>query len=311
MPRRPLLGIGLLIGLLACRGAVDGSPRVPTAEEVSPPVVAANASRGSEADHDVPASSPNPADLAPGAVTSAPALASSSSWPRTPPVPVKTDWCIDKVSTLDEGACYVLPDAPTATLLIYLHGIVPPTAESQQKTHVQTVVANAVRRAGVVALIPRGKQGLAPRGREGWWGWPTSEPSYAQYAATFIASFAEERRKLEAVTGVTFSRVYIAGSSSGAYFATRLALHGDIAADGFGAMSGGIGWESSELETLPPRPFYIGYGRYDKGVRGSARALGDILRRAGWPVRVAEHPVDHGAQEVYLDEAFSFWAEHP
>ena len=33
-----------------------------------------------------------------------------------------------------------------------------------------------------------------------------------------------------------------------------------------------------------------------------------VLEAAHWPVRVAEHPVGHGAREVYLDEAFAFWA---
>jgi hypothetical protein len=45
-------------------------------------------------------------------------------------------------------------------------------------------------------------------------------------------------------------------------------------------------------------------------VGGSARALAGLLRGAGWPVRVAEHPLGHGAKEVYLDEALAFWREH-
>ena len=61
--------------------------------------------------------------------------------------------------------------------------------------------------------------------------------------------------------------------------------------------------------TLLSVPFYIGFGSHDS-VGRSARALADVLRGAGWPVRLAEHPVGHGAKEIYLDEAFAFWREH-
>jgi predicted esterase len=89
-----------------------------------------------------------------------------------------------------------------------------------------------------------------------------------------------------------------------------LALHGGIDVDGFGAMSGGTGSETMELARLEPKPFYIGYGKYDGHVRRAIPTLVDVLSRAHWPLRVAEHPVDHGAREVYLAEAFAFWREH-
>jgi predicted esterase len=210
------------------------------------------------------------------------------------------------VDTLDEETCYVLPEKPTRTLLVYLHGIVPPTKDSIQKTNFETVVANASRRAGAAALIPRGDQGLAPKQNPGWWGWPTTGPSYERLAPKLLDRIRAKRAKLEDVAGVAFDRVYVAGSSSGAYFAAAIALSGGLPADGYGAMSGGAGWRTPELEKLPPKPFYVGFGKHDT-VAGGARALADLLKRAGWPVRVAEHPVGHGAKEIYLDEAFEFW----
>jgi predicted esterase len=191
---------------------------------------------------------------------------------------------------------------------VYFHGIVPPTVESPQKTNYQTVVANAARRAGVAALLPRGRQELASTGQERWWGWPTTEASYREHAAALVDSISLKRKKLEDMAGVSFSRTYVAGSSSGAYFVASLALHGGIEADGFAVLSGGGGRETLELARLLPKPFYIGYGAYDS-VKQSARALGKLLHRAGWPVRVAEHPVGHGAREIYLDEAFGFFRD--
>jgi predicted esterase len=120
---------------------------------------------------------------------------------------------------------------------------------------------------------------------------------------------SEKRQKLERLAGTSFERVYLAGSSSGAYFVAASALHGTFPADGFAALSGGSGSVTPELARLSPQPFYIGYGTGDS-VGPGARALSELLRRAGWPVKIAAHPVGHGAKEVYLDEAFAFWREH-
>jgi predicted esterase len=209
------------------------------------------------------------------------------------------------VTALDDDTCYVLPDAPPRELLLYLHGIVPPQATSTQKTNVQTVVANASRRAGVAALLPRGRRGLAPKGHDGWWGWPTTAAAYATLADELVAGFVEKRRKLEALTGRPFERLYVAGSSSGAYFVTALALNRAIAADGFGAMSGGAFRETTS-RSAPVVPFYVGYGTRDT-VAESASRLAKRLREEGWPVELAAHPLPHGAAEVYLDEAIAFW----
>lgn len=234
--------------------------------------------------------------------------------PTTPPWPparpaVSSDFCIETVAALDENSCYVLPDAPTDELLLYLHGIVPPSKTSRQKTNFENVVRSASRRAGVAALMPRGRVGLAPKGHDGWWGWPTTADGYARWTAELVAEFAEKRAKLETLTGRPFTRLYVAGSSSGAYFATALALRGDLVADGFAAISGGAVRPGADFRGRPPKPFYIGYGTADT-VGEAAKALAASLRAAGFPVKVAAHPLPHGAAEVYLDEAFAHFRAH-
>lgn len=256
------------------------------------------------------ATAPPPSSIASAQASGASAevtpSATSTSWPRAKPPSIETDWCIDAVTALDRETCIVVPDEPTTTLLVYFHGIVPPTPESRQKTNYQTVVAKAARRAHAVALLPRGRQELAPPGNPGWWAWPTTEAAYRAHTKELIDSVSRKREALEALLGVAFSRIYAAGSSSGAYFVAALALHGGMRADGFAAISGGAGRATPELPRLDPKPFYIGFGRYDS-VGNSVRALAELLRQAGWPVRVAEHPLGHGASEVYLDEAFEFF----
>lgn len=244
----------------------------------------------------------------PPALRSAVAAPPAPSWPP-PPSGAVSDFCIETVAALDESSCYALPDAPTDELLLYLHGIVPPAKTSRQKTNFERVVSAAAQRAGVAALMPRGRQGLAPKGHEGWWGWPTSADAYARWSDELAAEFAEKRAKLEALSGRRFGRLYVAGSSSGAYFVVALALRGAIAADGFAAISGGALPPGADFRSRATKPFYIGYGTADT-VGPGANALAARLRAAGFPVKVAAHPLPHGAAEVYLDEAFAHFRAH-
>jgi predicted esterase len=301
MPARLIAILSLLFAASSCRnGAKSSAPPAPL-----PAQPAIEASRSA---------SPIAISSTTGVIETADAGRNASPnteparWPLHEAPGVRTDWCIEGVDALDEETCYVLPKEPTTTLLVYLHGIVPPEKTSQQKTNFETAVKNAARRAGVAALMPRGKQGLTSRAHGRWWGWPTGGTSYRHHGAELVKRITEKQQRLETLAGVVFTQRYIAGSSAGAYFVAALALHGGIAADGFGAMSGGAGGKTDELANLPPKPFYIGYGTQDS-VGASARALADVLRGAGWPVRIAAHPVGHGAKEVYIDEALKFFRD--
>jgi predicted esterase len=265
-------------------------------------------------------SAPAPAPASASASAPAPAPAPASASASAPaPAPVATDWCIDGLSALDEDVCYVLPPMPAdrpRRLLVYLHGIVPPRADSPQKHTVETAVLHACQRAGVAALIPRGRRGIGPAQARDWWAWPTTSGAVAQLAPAIVARWRTAKDRLETIAGARFERTYLAGSSNGAYFVAALAVRGEVpseafAVDGFGAMSGGgVGAGAAErLARVSPRPFYVGFGTYDDETKTNARALVSTLQAARWPVRSAEHPLGHGANEVYLDEAFAFWDE--
>jgi predicted esterase len=216
---------------------------------------------------------------------------------------------------LAEDVCYVLPapgHEPPKALLIYLHGIVPPAGDSPQKRTVESAVLAASTRAGVAAIVPRGRRGIGPGAERDWWAWPTTQEAHTRLTPSIVARWAEAKRALEDLAGVRFERTYLAGSSNGAYYVTALALHGDMVSsgfpiDGFGAISGG-GATSPPAAGAAPRPFYVGCGTYDAESSARGRSLVALLRAAGWPVRLAEHPFGHGAHEVYLDEAFAFWS---
>jgi predicted esterase len=217
------------------------------------------------------------------------------------------------MTPLDDDCCFVAP--PNATkLLVYLHGIVPPTKDSVQKQTVQGAVSKSAMRAGIAALVPRGRRGIGPDGARDWYAWPTSPSAHAQLVKEIVSRFGVLEKKLEALLGRKFARTYLAGSSNGAYFLSALALRNDcdelgFPVDGYGAMSGGApgGRGAAALAGHPARPVYVGFGTYDSETRSGARALAAVFESAHWPVRIAEHPFGHGAREVYLDEAFAFW----
>jgi predicted esterase len=287
----------LFLGTFACRG----EPVTPAIDRVKVHAAASSAAASSAAAQPVSPSAQAEPETAP----------ERAHAPEPPPWPpagtgATSDFCIDGVGVLDESCCYALPDAPTQELLIYLHGTVPPTLTSPQKTNFQTVVSRASRRAGIAALMPRGRQGLAPKGQTAWWGWPTSGEQYRALARQLIAEFADKRQKLEALTSHPFTRLYLAGSSSGAYFVVALALRGDLPAHGFAAISGGAVRPGHDFTGLTPAPFYVGYGTFDT-VSTASRSLAAQLRGAGWPVLLSAHPLPHGTAEIYLDEAFAFF----
>ena len=216
--------------------------------------------------------------------------------------------------SLDEDVCYVLPEGHATNLLVYLHGIVPPTKDSVQKQTVQGAVLAAARRAGAAAIVPRGRRGIGPEGARDWWAWPTAPAAHAQLVKEIVARWVELKKKLETVAGAPFAKTFLAGSSNGAYFIAALALRGDcddlgFPIDGYGILSGGApgGRGADALKGRAPRPVYVGYGTYDAATKNGAKAIAAVFEAAHWPVKLAEHPFGHGAREVYLDEAFALW----
>jgi hypothetical protein len=226
---------------VACRGPQHVPP--PPVAEAGGAAEVASADAG-EAVEVASAEAGRGAELA-SAEVDASAGVSSSAEPPLPPV--VTDWCIEGMRALDEDVCYVLPPTTAARprrLLVYLHGIVPPTAKSVQKETVEGAVLRAALRAGAAAIVPRGRRGIGPEGARDWWAWPTAPAAHEQLVRELVARWGRAKQKLEGLAGAPFERTYLAGSSNGAYFLSALALRGDcdelgFPIDGYGAMSGG------------------------------------------------------------------------
>lgn len=246
----------------------------------------------------------------PGDPTPDAATADAAPAVNAKPLPkVTTDWCTAGLVGLDEETCYVPPrsgDARPRRLLVYLHGIIPAKhVGAVQKENVMSAVKNAAERAGAAAIVPRGMQGVGPTGSKDWWAWPTSPDAHAKHAPALVKRIEAAKAKLEDALGAPFAKTYLAGSSNGAYFAVNLALRDEIAIDGLGAMSGGA--PRTAVARTKPIAVYVGFGSSDEPSKNGGLALAKVTEAAGWKTKVAEHPFPHGAREIYIDEAFSFW----
>lgn len=295
--------------LAGCESSAPPTSPLRAADDASVATAPGPAASASSATPSVHGASTEPTPRTAGSGDEQPnaAVRALEAWPVLEAPEAAHSFCPERLRALAEDACFALPPKPTTTLLIYLHGIVPPTRVSVQKTNLAEVVANASERAGVVALLPRGEQGFSPPTYPRWWGWPTGKLGYESHATPLIDRLRKRREALEQLLGVRFERAYLAGSSSGAYFVASVLLHGSMPeVDGYGVLSGGSGYSTPMLATLPKRPVYFGFGQYDS-VAPPVRALAARLEAEGWPVKLAAHPEGHGAREVYLDEAFAFW----
>lgn len=221
---------------------------------------------------------------------------------------VRTEWCPEPWHGLDENTCWLAPERPPSSLLVYLSGIVPPGPPGPLQANMQHVVARAALRADAAVLLPRGRTGLGPAATRRWWSWPTAKADVDRLAPELVQSWLAARARLETSLG-PFPRTFLAGSSSGAYFLTALAVRGALEVDGLAATAGGGTTAAALAGAERKPPFYLGFGKSDPAA-SQLRAFGKVLQGSGWPARVREHPGGHGAREVYLDEAFAFWHEH-
>ncbi len=315
-------------------GILAGSGRATLRDSMSlrcrrlllPPLLVAGCTSGgtdARSSRDIAATQPVPdaappvvaVETLPDGVDSSSVAAPVQAVPSAPPnaVPsgaaVETSWCKEGFADLDDGSCYLVPErvGEPRSLLIYLHGVIAPQGDTQRI--VQGIVASHARSRGYVAYMPRGRRGIGPGPTKDWWSWPTTAEHHRRHAAAMVQRWNEAKSSLERLTGAPFARTWLAGSSNGAFFATVLALNGEFEADGFGAMSGGsrAGRSVARIRAQRRAPFYVGYGTYDD-LKPHPISLGELLREAGWPHRVAVHPTGHGAREVYLEEAVDFWS---
>ena len=240
------------------------------------------------------------------------AEAAKSPPTRTTPAPAHAGvhaWCAPETEALPDSVCAfdgsaAAPGGRTGsdrrTLVIFLHGLVPRDAGWQWTQ--QRAVLREARQFKFTAIMPRAP-GVGPRAAAGY-AWPGSTAAQP-VEQELIDQWSRARRALEARAGRPFDEVFVLGFSSGAYFATSLALRGRLDVDGYVLVAGG---SATHLASDPPRrpPVFIGVSTQDRATAPGARALGQLLGGRGWAHRVDEEPVGHMISDLHVAHALIY-----
>lgn len=207
--------------------------------------------------------------------------------------------------------CFYSPEqeseGPTrSTLVLFLHSLVAVRSDWQWEQQRQLVAI--ARLHGVSVLMPRGRAGIGPGRAPDVWAWPTSRRSQDEVEEELLEEWASARAEVESRRGKRFERVLVFGFSSGAYYASSLALRDRFPADGYGVFAGGSGgrygsYVGSQCERRAP--IFVGFGTKDPAHR-DMRSLVVTLQKLGWRHRVKAERVGHVVTNAQLTAAVRF-----
>lgn len=222
-------------------------------------------------------------------------------------LPYQPAWCASEMDPIGDDVCH-LPGSPSAdgrrTLVIFLHGVIAKNTMWQWLQ--ERGMARIARELHFEAIVPQAPR-VGPNGAGGF-AWPGLSRAVEDRDQALVDGWLAAKQKLEERNGRPFDEVYVVGFSSGAYFATALALRAKVDVDGFVVLAGGSpGAPSPEATGNRRVPVFVGVCSKDHASAPEARALGHELRGQGWPVRVDEQPVGHGVSDLHVAHALGWF----
>jgi predicted esterase len=217
------------------------------------------------------------------------------------PAPAPKSWCAPEVTELSDHVCYADGGAQSngrRTLVIYLHGALatrPGFAWMQQRT-----MAMNASRSNFTVLIPTG-----PSDGVGFV-WPSSQKDLKEKEPAILAKLQQARIDLEKRVGHGFDETFVVGFSSGAYYASSLALRGALPVDGTLVLAGGTSWVAPSDAAAKRSPIFVGVSAADPLSMNHARALAGTLAGAHWVYRAEERRVGHGVDTAFMDRGIAW-----
>lgn len=210
-------------------------------------------------------------------------------------------WCAPELVELSDHVCYADGGAQTdgrRTLVIYLHGALatrPGFAWMQQRT-----MAMNAKRSSFTVLIPTG-----PSDGVGFV-WPSAPKDLKAKEPAILAGIQQTRIDLEKRLGHGFDETFVVGFSSGAYYASSLALRGALPVDGTLVLAGGTSWVPRSELGAQRAPVFVGVSAADPLSVNHARALAGSLAGAQWVYRAEERRVGHGVDTAFMDHGIAW-----
>jgi len=223
------------------------------------------------------------------------------------PVPAAltpSDWCGDGFRALPSDVCYIdgrSADAGTErrTLVIWLHGVIGKNTHWSHD-HVK-MLSRMAKTTGIEMLFPKGTLG------EQTYGWPQTTDALAQNEEALIDQWMTAKTALEQREG-KFAETFIFGFSSGAYFASSLAMRGRVdGVDGYAVFAGGQAMPAPTTPVTHVAPVFVGVCANDPtGTAAHSRSLANSLAGAGIPFALSEEPVGHDLSPTHFTKALAF-----
>jgi predicted esterase len=197
-------------------------------------------------------------------------------------------WCAPEVLELSDQVCFfdggTRPDG-RRTLVVYLHGLLATTPGFQWLQ--QRAMAIDGKRLGFTVLLP-----TSPL-VDNAYVWPTSQRAQEQQEPHILDNIRKARAELEQRLGHAFDETFVVGFSSGAYYASSLAVRGALDVDGYIILAGGASWVRNQRTEGKRAPVFVGISAADSQTAGHSRAFAAALAGMGWPYRAEERNAGH------------------
>lgn len=212
-------------------------------------------------------------------------------------------WCGDGFEALPGDVCHIDGRAKNQaggkrTLVIWLHGLIGTKTDWSQKH--QKMLQRVAKASNVEVLFPK-----APEIPGNAYGWPGTAEAQKEKEGALIDQWMAAKTTLEKRDNKSYDEVFVFGFSSGAYFASSLAMRGRLDVDGYAVFAGG-----QPMPAQPPvthyAPVFVGVCADDPQTANHSRSFGGSLAGAGIPRMVSEQHVGHGLSEVHWAQAIAY-----
>jgi predicted esterase len=209
-------------------------------------------------------------------------------------------WCASEFESLDNEVCYIdgRRDGSRKTLVVWLHGVIPP-GTNWSHNH-QRMLARVAKSTNIEMLFPRGELGST------LYAWPGTAAAQAKSEQALSDQWMTAKRALEKRDGRKFDEVFVFGFSSGAYFASSLAMRGRLDVDGYATFAGGQAQPVAPTPVEHFAPVFVGVCAKDSTTATHSRAFAHSLAAAGIPRMVNEQAVGHDLSGAHFIQALSF-----
>jgi predicted esterase len=151
----------------------------------------------------------------------------------------------------------------------------------------QRALAMYAKTHGFTVLLP-----TSPKVDGGYY-WPTSGTAQKAQEPGILAAIASARAALATRLGHPFDETFVVGFSSGAYYASSLAVRSALDVDGYIVLAGGSSWVRPLDSAARRAPVFVGVSAADRQTAGHSRAFAGTLAALRWPYRVEERNVGH------------------